>query len=438
MKIQKFIVLIIPFAAFAVCLPSFAGTTVIDFNFSTGLLNDAASGTGELTGFAGAAQFSDPNITLLEQGSGYVGTGTTTASMTLRPASQATSPEGLVFVDIQDFSNQITAMLDWTGLVTLKGVSGQFVTAQIHFPATETTLTLEYNAYTERATVYINGTSEGFLETAMNGAPYVKVGVKAEGPASFSSFTSTGPSIPDYPADIDEDGVADTDEVLEGTNPYDPGNLPVINSIGADVHALNGTRVVFPAGALTPPVTIVTVSTPTSIPPGTLPPGLFSSTAFLKLEPDGAVFNTPVTVTFAYPPDAITLLYEPSLTPYFFDGSNYSNDGITVFGVDQIKHTIAFSTTHFTTFLLAGSLRDSDGDDIDDAWELYWFGNLTTANDTSNYDGDTLLDVEEFQHRFLGADPKTPGETVPLGGMAAAACMAIGLAAAGLRRLRGK
>ena len=42
-------------------------------------------------------------------------------------------------------------------------------------------------------------------------------------------------------------------------------------------------------------------------------------------------------------------------------------------------------------------INDSDLDGLDDDWEQLHFGNLTTADDTTNSDSDLLTDVEEFQ-----------------------------------------
>ena len=43
-----------------------------------------------------------------------------------------------------------------------------------------------------------------------------------------------------------------------------------------------------------------------------------------------------------------------------------------------------------------GLKRDSDGDNIADWWERYWFGDLSTATSTSDYDSDNYSDLQEF------------------------------------------
>ncbi len=58
--------------------------------------------------------------------------------------------------------------------------------------------------------------------------------------------------------------------------------------------------------------------------------------------------------------------------------------------------------------------EDSDGDGIGDSWELLWFGDLTTANATSDYDGDGVLDVTEFAFRSLGFDPTDGVSELPI------------------------
>ncbi|HWB04344.1 MAG TPA: lamin tail domain-containing protein [Verrucomicrobiales bacterium] len=57
--------------------------------------------------------------------------------------------------------------------------------------------------------------------------------------------------------------------------------------------------------------------------------------------------------------------------------------------------------------------NDSDGDSLDDTWELQYFPNLTAAAGSGNNDGDTLTNDQE---ETLGSDPTktdTDGDTLP-------------------------
>ncbi|MGD1979800.1 MAG: hypothetical protein PVJ98_10425 [Akkermansiaceae bacterium] len=78
-------------------------------------------------------------------------------------------------------------------------------------------------------------------------------------------------------------------------------------------------------------------------------------------------------------------------------------------GVSQGEVYIVYATSAPSGALLGGitfdlppdlgSLSDptsSDGDSIGDNWENFYFGDLTTANDTSNSDTDGLTDLEEW------------------------------------------
>jgi len=49
------------------------------------------------------------------------------------------------------------------------------------------------------------------------------------------------------------------------------------------------------------------------------------------------------------------------------------------------------------------ALTDADGDGLADSWETTYFGDLTTASDTTDYDTDTYSDLTEYQN---GTDPK--------------------------------
>ncbi|KHE91485.1 MAG: hypothetical protein SCABRO_02774 [Candidatus Scalindua brodae] len=47
--------------------------------------------------------------------------------------------------------------------------------------------------------------------------------------------------------------------------------------------------------------------------------------------------------------------------------------------------------------------QDTDGDGIPDYWEIDKFGVLTTANNTTDYDSDGLIDKDEYANK---TDPK--------------------------------
>ena len=62
------------------------------------------------------------------------------------------------------------------------------------------------------------------------------------------------------------------------------------------------------------------------------------------------------------------------------------------------------------------TIVDSDLDGIADDWELKWFGDLTTANNATDFDKDGLPDLYEYKMGFNPTKPITPNRTlyVPL------------------------
>lgn len=52
---------------------------------------------------------------------------------------------------------------------------------------------------------------------------------------------------------------------------------------------------------------------------------------------------------------------------------------------------------------------DSDGDGIPDAWEIYYFGDLETANATSDFSGNNFSDLHAF---LAGTDPRDPNSAL--------------------------
>jgi hypothetical protein len=56
-------------------------------------------------------------------------------------------------------------------------------------------------------------------------------------------------------------------------------------------------------------------------------------------------------------------------------------------------------------YISVAVISDFDSDDILDIWERQNFGNLNTADATSDYDGDGWMDLEEYE---MGTNPKVP------------------------------
>ena len=53
-----------------------------------------------------------------------------------------------------------------------------------------------------------------------------------------------------------------------------------------------------------------------------------------------------------------------------------------------------------------------DIDSIPDAWEINHFGNITTIDETSDYDGDGLLDTDEYTYSTNPTDPDSNNDGI--------------------------
>jgi len=431
---------------------AFAGTATMDFDSGVGLLT-YQTGSGSLLASGGRASFTGQNVSFVaEEGSPVTSGGTVSATMTLQPSADATNLVGIVMASGGD---AVEAVCDGSGYVTITDWIGIYRTASFSYPAAvNNSFTLTYNATTERATLSLNGEQKAFLEGALNGASSVSVGVASGGPGGFAGFSATGSGIPDYPpavVDTDGDGVSDEEELNAGTDPEDPGSRSISGDEEVTLNALNGASVTFPAGCVGLTIN-AGVATPPSVPAGAVPGDLTLSGAGLELTPNGTSFSTPVSVTMPYTAGQVANLEPSTLTPLFYDSGAWSATGIADVAVDAEASTVSFTTTHFTIFALGGDLLDSDSDgtpDIDDAfphnpngqtdtdgdglgdeWEILYFGNLTTADETTDSDSDTVSDLQEFQLYEFNLNPTDGTSALPaagFGGLVAAAALIIAL-----------
>ncbi|MFH0880960.1 MAG: hypothetical protein V2A34_14690 [Lentisphaerota bacterium] len=75
------------------------------------------------------------------------------------------------------------------------------------------------------------------------------------------------------------------------------------------------------------------------------------------------------------------------------------------------RANVAASVHLSLTLKQMGSAGDSDGDGIDDAWEIRLFGRLDIVTAASDFDLDGFTDAEEF---VAGSNPKDPNSALEL------------------------
>ena len=121
----------------------------------------------------------------------------------------------------------------------------------------------------------------------------------------------------------------------------------------------------------------------------------------------GATSTTLFTVTFTVGASVTSGTLPVNITPTILSNTNagYSAGGEAVpilIGALEKEPNLALAYPVLPSTIVPGSITvgstfvDSDGDGIDDSWEMEHFGNLITANATSDYDGDGYSDKQEY------------------------------------------
>jgi len=341
---------------------AYAGTAFMDFDDSVGLLTYGVGGASTLTSSGGRASFTGAGTTVLAQdGTPISCGGTNTVRMTIRPSVDAGAGVGIILINAADTAEYATAIVSSDGMVTLTDWIGNWRNVQFLYPnAYNNFLTVTDDRTGDTTTLNINGSAAPAdtvtLYDSLNGASQIYIGVVALSAAGFEDFRASGPNVPDYPpGDSDGDGVTDDDEVAAGTDPDDPGSVPVKNSTGATVNDGRGTIVSIPAGSLPADTVNIEVSRTASVPdgpaPGGLSPALYSGRQF---EPSGLSFSQPVTVTMSYSGADMIRFDESTFQAAYWTGSEYSTSGIVSSPPDTSAKTVTFTTDHFTVFTLIG------------------------------------------------------------------------------------
>lgn len=110
--------------------------------------------------------------------------------------------------------------------------------------------------------------------------------------------------------------------------------------------------------------------------------------------------------TYVNMPDEPAFATMPDLTEANFSAvssnleSKAASEEETIVNVGQLKNSFAWALTSVP-------YDDSDEDGLPDSWEMKYFGNLTTANGTSCYNGDGVSDLQKYQQ---DKDPTLPPE----------------------------
>ncbi|WPD21726.1 MAG: right-handed parallel beta-helix repeat-containing protein [Candidatus Electrothrix scaldis] len=101
-----------------------------------------------------------------------------------------------------------------------------------------------------------------------------------------------------------------------------------------------------------------------------------------------------------------------SLDPRFTDGYQLASDspcigtGLTLDGEPVDMGAYGNSSVRLINETATAMFTDTDADGIDDHWEQLFFGNLSTASSTSDYDQDGYSDLQEYQNNLHHAvDP---------------------------------
>lgn len=111
-------------------------------------------------------------------------------------------------------------------------------------------------------------------------------------------------------------------------------------------------------------------------------------------------------------------VYPVTITPTLINnaGAGYSTGGEAIpvlMGAVTAEQDLSKAFPAINPDIVSGALTvqavipDTDGDGIDDNWEMAYFGNLTTANSTSDFDGDGYTDLQEYLNQLAGLnDPE--------------------------------
>jgi hypothetical protein len=127
--------------------------------------------------------------------------------------------------------------------------------------------------------------------------------------------------------------------------------------------------------------------------------------------PNGVIYTAAMTITRLagdIMDISVTLTGDDEYS-FVLSGQETSNAEFTF---DRVGFWINVLDAELIAFKAGSAPASTDGDSIPDLEEVRWFGDLTTANDTTNSDGDAFTDLHEITVSFTdptdGNDPPVP------------------------------
>ncbi len=175
------------------------------------------------------------------------------------------------------------------------------------------------------------------------------------GMLTFTLAVTDSYGFPTFITDTTRVNVVDGD-VSATVDPATGGNLVFT---GTQLGGYITTTLELPGGAVSDTTYLVYTEavSPTHPAPGAF---LFAGRTFtieayqgLILQ-DNFTFHTPITLTLQYPPDALGEAFEAGIELLYWDGSQWTSDGITIIERDFVNHRLVATINHLTEFSLFG------------------------------------------------------------------------------------
>jgi Cohesin domain len=314
----------------------------------------SGNGTTQSAAVAGGRRFL---LSLNNLSSGISGTGTiVTIQFNVIGTTQQTASFNLANGIISDFNaNAIAA--SWTGSsVTIVATQGGNITTTSQSATTTPTTTMisttpTATTPTQTSPITTIGTTITTTTPITTSATSINTTTKAS-----TIVTPTTSAITTQTTTPTTTPVVTTTGAVTGTGTVNVSNDVTTNgqfiapvSLTSDdnkatINIPAGTSGTMPDGTLLSSVTVALVSDPPPLPPT----GESIISIPYEFGPSGAIFSSPITMTFSYNPSLVPTGSTPCVA--WYNPATGQWEQLTAVSIDSVNHTIAVSVNHFSIF----------------------------------------------------------------------------------------